>query len=146
MTWVHAVEMAGAMRPADRREYDAMMRDEPALGLEKLRRKSREAWAAFVDGDLAVVYGLVVPTILSHEAHPWLLATDVVERPAVRRAFARRSRAEAARLMQGFDRYSNWCDVENGEAMRWLFWLGFTFASETRQHNGVEFVHFWKDS
>jgi hypothetical protein len=146
MTWVHAVEMAGKMRAADLREYAAMMTEPVAEGLEKIRRKSRVAWAAKADGELVVIYGLYVPTILSREAHPWLLATDAVERPEVRRAFARRSRREAALLLHGFERYSNWCDVENDAVMRWLFWLGFSFASETALHNGVEFVHFWKDN
>jgi hypothetical protein len=137
--------MAETMRPADRREYDAMMTDPPALGLDKLRRKSREAWAAYADGDLVAIYGLLTRTILSDEAHPWLVASGEVERPEVRRAFARRSKAEAGRLLQGFEVYSNFCDVENEAVIRWLRWLGFTFASETTPHNGVEFIQFWKD-
>lgn len=145
MTWVHAVEMADTMRAADRREYAAMMHEPPALGLDKLRRRSRESWAAFVDGDLVAIYGLLARTILSTEAHPWLVATDDVERSDVRRLFARRSRAETARMLQGFARYSNYCDVENEAVVRWLGWLGFTFASETITHNGVEFIEFWKD-
>lgn len=145
MTWVHAVEMAEMMRPADRREYEAMMHEPPALGLDKLRRRSRESWAAFADGDLVAIYGLLARTLLSTEAHPWLVASTEIERPEVRRAFARMSRGEAARMLQGFGRYSNYCDVENAAVMRWLYWLGFTFASETRAHNGVEFIEFWKD-
>lgn len=137
--------MAQNMRAADRREYQAMMPNEPAsLGLDRIRRQSRQAYAGLVDGRLAVIYGILAPTVLSTEGHPWLLATDEIERPAVRRALALRSKNEAARLLTGFEHYSNWCDVTNRVVIRWLKWLGFTFGTQTVSLGGVEFVKFWK--
>lgn len=146
MTAEHCAEMAVRMRAADRREYNAMLPNEPAtLGLDRIRRQSRQAYAGLIDGRLVVIYGVLGATVLSTEGHPWLLATDDVEAPAARRAIARRSKREAARLLTGFQRYSNWCDVTNASVIRWLRWLGFSFGTQTVKLNGVEFVQFWKE-
>lgn len=142
----HMRELAANMREIDAVEYRAMLGDEPmALGLNRILRATKDCKAAFADGRLVCVYGVSAATLLSRVASPWLLATKEIERGAVRREFARRSKAEAGQVLSGYDRFENWCAAENFAVVRWLQWLGFSFTSETQDVRGVKFVKFWKD-
>lgn len=146
LTDEHCVTVADGMRPADRREYDAMMSLPRREGLIDMRKRSRRSHAVLVNGQAIMAYGILSRTVLSTDGHPWLVATSIIDEDRhLRREFAMRSRECAAELMRGYSHCSNFCDAKNLPVIRWLKWLGFSFGTQKLDHNGVEFLHFWKD-
>jgi hypothetical protein len=75
----------------------------------------------------------------------WMVSSTLIERPDIRREFIRQSRATVAEyLAPGFDLLLNRVHVQNDIAIRWLKWLGFSFADQEHLVNGQPFVTFWK--
>ena len=135
--------MAIGIRPTDRFEFSLMSHGKPLEeSLAGLQRKSLRARAAYFDGDLVAIYGVLAPTLLSQEGYPWFCATGLVRDRAIRREFIDRTRAEAAWLAEGFSLLWNivWC--ENKTAIRWLKWIGFTFDGTEYVIQGHRFLKF----
>lgn len=116
------------MRPIDRKECDAMSGGKPhAEILGQLLRRSVIARAAYVDGSLLAIYGLVRKTLLSGEANPWALFTPAIEDPLFRRVVIKHSKSEFADIAERAEKMWNLVHAENTVAIRWLRWLGFEF-------------------
>lgn len=123
-TDAHAVELAPRLRAADIREIAAGSGAAPLEALLVSLRRSTEAWAGTVDGAVACIFGVGPLSLLGGEGCPWLLGSDLVERNAF--GFARRNRAVVARWLRTYPVLRNYVDARNGQAIRWLGWLGFT--------------------
>lgn len=135
--------MAHKMRPVDLKEFRIMAPDKsPMESLQHLLERSRKASAGYVDGRLVCVYGVISPTILSVEGHPWLAATDAVNDPKVRRVFLMSGKSELQRVSSGFSRLWNFVLAENKIAVRWLKWMGFEFEADSYDVRGHEFLRF----
>lgn len=119
----HAFDLAPRMRGDDIREIEAVSGLAPLEALLVSLRRSTEAWAGTVDGDVACMFGVGPLSLLGGEGCPWLLGSDLIERNAF--AFARRNRAMVARWLQSYRVLRNHVDARNTQAIRWLGWLGF---------------------
>lgn len=89
-------------------------------------RISDVARAGLFDGEVGCIWG-VAPlrrsALSGRVGSLWMFTSDLVERH--RKDFWRRSRAELARLFDGYDLLINAIDARNGMALRWGRRLGF---------------------
>ena len=87
-------------------------------------KRSARCWAAFVDGELACIFGVApMGTMLNPVGVPWLLGTDLI--PKHRRIFARLSRPYIAQMLAAFPHLTNAVHAKNTVAVRWLKAMGF---------------------
>lgn len=136
-------QMCGLIRPMDRFEFDVMSGGASVEEcFDHLRRRSVRARAAYVNGDLAAVYGVLAPTLTSEVGNPWLAATSLIERPDVRREFIRYTEQEMRWLSQGFQQLWNLVSEDNKIAIRWLKWVGFQFDENAVVVRGFRFRRF----
>lgn len=135
--------MAREMRAIDRLEFDIMSGGRDLLAcLDHLFDRSRRARAAYVDGRLVAVYGVLSRTALSDEGNPWLAGTDLLLRRDVRREFARQTRDQVIWACDGYSRLWNIVSSENTLAIRWLKWIGFVFDGTAYDIRGHRFLKF----
>jgi hypothetical protein len=79
-----------------------------------------------VDGEVVAVFGDATYSILGSVGVPWLISTVHVERHA--RAFLKVCKPEVQGMLTRHSHLLNYVDARNTAAIRWLKWLGFTFA------------------
>lgn len=79
-----------------------------------------------VDGLVVAVFGDAPYSILGSIGVPWLISTIHVERHA--RAFLKVCKPEVQGMLTRHRHLMNYVDARNTAAIRWLKWLGFTFA------------------
>lgn len=136
--------LAGRLRPMDLLEVRAAAPDS-ALdeALVAAGRKSLRGQAGFFNGDLVACWAVVPHNGSETEVAPWLLATDAIDRPDVRRAFLAHGSKELRKLTEGFEYLWNFVHRENAVARRWLRFMGFEFR-DMRQYviSGEHFVRF----
>src|SRR3990167_10508660 len=118
----HAAVLAVSMREADAQEAWAACRFRPLEALTISVLASRDPKAGVVDGRVACMFGVAIPSLLGM-ARPWLLGSN--ELPRHSRIFLRRSRAYVEGLKVEFPYMGNYVDARNTESIRWLRWLGF---------------------
>lgn len=88
--------------------------------LLRLINRSATYWTARVDEELAAVWGLVPPTLMSDTAYLWLLTTEV----SVGHEFllARYSKMWIEQMQKSYPNICGHCF--DPKAQRWLKWLG----------------------
>jgi hypothetical protein len=91
-------------------------------------RMSVVAWAGFVDDEIACLWGLVPPTLLSNKAYLWLVVNELVD--AHKFAFVRHSQREMERMLRMYPIITGHCDKRHSRSMQWLKWLGARFDPE----------------
>lgn len=136
--------LATRLRPLDALEVACVAPDK-GIGeaLQEAGRASLRGRAGFLDGDLVACWGVTARTPLALEGTPWLLATDALERPEVRRAFIKHGRPEFASLVTGFRYLWNLVHEDNRVAIRWLRHMGFQFTDpKTYRLQGEPFLRF----
>ena len=138
-----ALFMSQRIRPMDEFEFRVMSGDlEPYECLMHLHARSIRARAAYVDGALVAIYGVIPITRLSTTGTPWLCATDSIDDPAVRREFIKHTGPELQWIADGFERLWNLVSAENHIAIRWLKWMGFIFDETPYDVRGHTFLRF----
>lgn len=136
--------MAAKIRPMDRFEFEVMSRGKPIdEAFRMLMRKSGKCMIARVDGEIAAVWGIARPVIVARDGHPWMAATDLIDRPSVRKEFLRRTRQELLALSGGFSHLWNLVYVENKIAIRFIKWIGFKFDPKPVDIGGHAFLRFY---
>jgi len=123
----HALELAPRLRAGDAAEVRASdgVDAEEAL-VDSLRWTERHgggAFAGFLDGDLAALFGVARRSLISPVGVPWLLTGEVVSRHPF--AFFRASRAVVATWLEDFEELEQNVDARYTEALRWAARLGF---------------------
>ena len=121
-----ALALAPRLRRADREEVWASggLSGESALLVSLLHSAPGLAWAGRIDGEIAALFGVARPSLLSDEGRPWLLASPLMERHPV--AVLRHSQSYLVLARGPFTRLWNYVDARNHVSRRWLAWLGFT--------------------
>lgn len=119
-----AEALAPLLRAADRAEVLASDGLAPLPALRRSLALSGEAHAGFLEGELAVLFGVRRASMTGRRGIPWLLSGPAVARHP--RAFLRASRAVVAGWRADYSHLGNWVDARYGQALRWLAWLGFT--------------------
>lgn len=84
--------------------------------------KSVVVWVGKVDGEIACVWGLIPPTILSEQAYLWLLTTELVEQHKF--LFVRHSQRAIEILLDTYPVITGVTSATHEDAIRWLKWLG----------------------
>ena len=78
--------------------------------------------------EIACVWGLIPPTLLSDTAYLWLLTTDIIAEHKF--LFIRYSQLFIEHMLTKYPVIVGDCFVENASAIRWLKWLGAEFGPE----------------
>lgn len=125
-----AEELALSMRAADAAEVLASGGYRPLEALQAslswTRRHGGEAWAAIIDGQVAALFGVARPSLLSTRAVPWLLTGELAGRyPLV---LWRGSKVVAADWLERFGHLEQYVDARYEQALRWARRLGFEVA------------------
>ena len=135
------------LREIDCREIRALSGQEPEEALAFSFERSAKVFSAVTgDGEIIQMWGVgAVGPLVGFVGMPWPLASDLLERPEVAREFIRQSRPYARDLEEGFSRLENRVHADNRLAIRWLKWLGYSFADRPERWNGENFYLFWRN-
>lgn len=87
--------------------------------------RSVEVRYGLLDNEVACMWGLIPPTLLSDAAYIWLLTTDIVAENKF--LFIRHSQRWVESALETYPRLIGDCMVGNDQAVRWLKWLGAEF-------------------
>jgi len=87
--------------------------------------RSVEVRAGLVDGEVACMWGLIPPTILSDTAWLWLLTTDIIAEHKF--LFIRHSQRYIEEALKEYPNIIGDVMIDNRPAQRWLKWLGAEF-------------------
>lgn len=93
--------------------------------LKQVLTQSVVTWAGWYDGEIACVWGLIPPTILSDRAYLWSLTTDLIEEHKF--IFIRHSQRAIEILLDTYETIVGTTDAKDKRAVRWLKWLGAEF-------------------
>jgi hypothetical protein len=136
----HACALCPRVREADIEEFHATGMTVDAVLSDGLK-VSTYAWAGLIDGEVACIFGVASPSVLSGEGVPWMVGSDLLDLHA--HAFLRRSRRVVSHMLSLYDHLENYVDSRNTRAVHWLRWLGFTLhAPEPHGPQGVPFHRF----
>jgi hypothetical protein len=108
------------MRAADLAEMHALGQYDAQRLVERSLTNSVLSWAALVDGELAMLFG-VAPArgaLLGDTGVPWALGTDLVARHG--RSLMRRADSYIAQMLRVYPRLFNFVHAENTVAITWL--------------------------
>lgn len=79
-----------------------------------------------LDGVPVCMFGVAPRSIILGEGLPWMLAANGLER--VQRKFLKASRPAVDIMLENYPRLMNFVHAENHVTIKWLRWLGFSFA------------------
>ena len=88
--------------------------------------RSASMWVGFINEELACVYGLVPPTLLSEQAYLWLHTTEALVGHEF--LFVRRSQIAVAEMLAVHPVIVGHAELHNSRGIRWIKWLGGTFG------------------
>lgn len=97
----------------------------PEASLRKHLTLSTHAWIGFVDEDVACVWGLIPPTMMSDQAYLWLHVTDKLKGHEFN--LIRHSQRMIEHMLNEFPVIVGFVEVGNDKAQRWITWLGAEF-------------------
>lgn len=80
----------------------------------------------YIDEELACVWGLKPPTLLSDRAYLWLYVTDVVKEHTF--IFIRQSQIAVEKMLEDYTELYGRAEASNSKAFPWLRWLGAKFG------------------
>lgn len=123
-TLEHALALAPHVREEDAAEVQASHGMTPLDALAAgVTQSEPHAWAGYIDGELAGLFGISRSTFLSTAAVPWLLTSKVVERHP--RAFWLACREVVRQWAATHHELEQWVDARYTRALRWARRLGF---------------------
>jgi hypothetical protein len=136
------LELSVCIRSADRLEAEALgvssVEEELMAGL----RCSSHAWTGRANGEIVCVFGAAMRSQLLQSASVWLVGSVCLERYA--RPFLRHSLPYLSIMLASYRYLSNYVDVRNRKAIRWLTWLGADF--EATEYLGPKRMPFYRFS
>lgn len=93
--------------------------------LRECMKRSIEVRYGMLDGEVACMWGLIPPTLLSDQAYLWLLTTDIVAEHKF--LFVRHSQRYVEEALHVYPNIIGDVIIGNEQAIRWLRWLGAEF-------------------
>lgn len=105
-------------------------KEEALVVLEMYLRSSSCSWCGKINGRVACIWGLVIPTLLSNHAHIWLLTTELVEEHKF--LFVRHSQLFMEGILKTFPIITGHVVMKQQHSVRWLRWLGVEFREPIR--------------
>lgn len=88
---------------------------------------SDEVWTGLWKGDIACMFGIISPSLLSDKAYIWMLWTDLVEKHKF--VFVRHSQMWLEDLQDRYPIVYGHVECSRPRAKAWLQWLGAKFGS-----------------
>ena len=83
---------------------------------------SESVWEARIDGELACIWGLIPPTLMSTQAYLWLHTTEVAEEHTF--LLVRYSQLWIRHMLETFPTIVGHVARDAERSQRWLRWLG----------------------
>lgn len=109
------VDLHGLMKS----EFDASV-------MQQCLSASRIIYQGKIDGELACIWGLVPPTIMSNQAYIWLYTTEVADEHTF--ILVRYSQHMIEKMLEEFEALTGHCKAGDDRAIRWMKWLGAEFG------------------
>lgn len=106
------------------------------IRLDYMALLSQYVWVGRVDGEIACVFGVIPPSVLSTTAYLWSISTDKVDDHKF--LFVRYSQRMIERIHREFPRIIGHANPGDDRSIRWLKWLGAVFGEITEK--GIPFV------
>jgi hypothetical protein len=136
----HARLIAGSMRARDVEEVRAGWGREPYEAMREALSASYYARTLFQGFEPLLMYGLAPLTVLGGCARVWIFPSAAIDRH--RFAFARASRRWLPELFTHCTLATNFIDLGDKQALKWLTWLGGTCALQPEMRGGRLFAQF----
>lgn len=108
--------------------------------LQMGQNRSAKCVAYEIDGELVAVAGLMMESLLSDEAHMWLVVSHAHRRHQI--AFARYSKKAQAALP--YRVVTCFCDPAFAHTLRWLEWLDFRPAGDVEIMGRMFMTFLWE--
>ena len=89
--------------------------------------RSDERWIGSADNEIACIWGLIPPSLMSDQAYIWLFHNELVEKHKF--AFIRHSQVQVQRMLKLYPYIVGDCQLANTTGRRWLQWLGAKFKA-----------------
>src|SRR2546423_1138059 len=89
-------------------------------------RSSSDIWYADLDGEIACIWGLIPPTLLSQTAYIWLFDTDLCAQHTF--MLVRQSQIMMAQMLERYPIITGHCRIGRDRSIAWLKWLGAEFG------------------
>ena len=83
-------------------------------------------WAGFIRGELACIWGVIPPSLMSDQAYAWLNTTEVLKGHEF--IFVRHSQMVFDELLEEYPSVVGHVVIGSDKAYRWLRWLGAEFG------------------
>jgi hypothetical protein len=83
-------------------------------------------WAGYVDNEIACVWGVVPPSLMSNRAYLWLFTTDVIKEHQF--LLVRHSQVVIKEILKEYPVIVGHVLLGASKSMRWLKWLGAEFG------------------
>lgn len=99
--------------------------DKAEATLRECLHVSIAIYAGYVDGEVACIWGLVPPSLMSDRAYLWLLTTELVKDHQF--VFVRASQRAMEKMLEEYSEIVGHTNVNNDRGIRWLKWLGAEF-------------------
>jgi hypothetical protein len=98
---------------------------------------SSAIWVGLIDDQLACIWGLIPPSLMSNQAYLWLYTTDVIKEHQF--ILVRHSQLVMEEILKRYKSVVGHVLVGKGDSksVRWLKWLGAKFGEPDGQ--GVPF-------
>lgn len=106
---------------------DVSLKDGEMEIFDRCMLSSTSIWAGLTPKrQLACVWGLIPPSLLSDRAYLWLYTTDLVKDHEF--IFVRNSQLAIEEMLKLYPVLVGHVKIGNDEALRWLRWLGAKFS------------------
>ena len=125
-TMEHIDHVKDNLRRSDREELYATSGKEPEKAVIESFFMSRKTWSMLLNGVPAVVLGVADFPEVSGVGVPWMVATDDIQKSAVKMAVLRCSKKFVEDLLSMYPHLINFVDSRNKVSIQWLKWCGFT--------------------
>jgi hypothetical protein len=122
VTEIKQLNAAQARRVFDEAKFDKLY--DKALDFCLLM--STTIWGGFVDGKVICIWGVIPPTLMSHQAYMWLHVTDALKEHQF--ILIRHSQMVIEDVLKEHPSIVGHCAMGATKSIRWLKWLGAKFG------------------
>lgn len=83
-------------------------------------------WSGRINGNLACIWGVIPPTLMSNQAYLWLYTTDVIKEHQF--ILIRHSQMVIEEILESYPSICGHAIIGSDKSIRWLKWLGAKFG------------------
>ena len=136
----HIRIIADTMRPRDRDEVRVGWEVEPEAAMAEALAQSFFARTMFFDLEPLCMYGLAPLAVMGGSARFWIFSTAAIDRHPI--AFTRACLGGLDGLFCYSSLLTNFVDVNDAPAMKWMRWLGGELIPAHKFRGGRQFTQF----